>query len=75
MTIDEFVRDIAPKMRKGWVAMDEDGIWNWFDNEPTAFKDEWIYGWDIDNYHITLTNIFDIAPVDDWTQSLRKVGK
>lgn len=41
MTIDEFVRDIAPKMRKGWVAMEENGIWNWFNNEPTAFKDEW----------------------------------
>lgn len=28
MTIDEFMRDIAPKMRPGWVAMDESE--NWF---------------------------------------------
>ena len=75
MTIDEFMRDIAPKMRKGWVAMEENGIWNWFNNEPTAFKNEWIYGLEIDNYHTNLTDIFDIAHVDDWTQSLRKVGE
>lgn len=23
MTIEEFMRDIAPKMRPGWIAMDE----------------------------------------------------
>lgn len=73
MTIYEFIRDIAPKMRKGWVAMDENGSWNWFNSEPTAFKDEWIYGFGIDSYHTNLTDIFDIAPVDDWTQSLREI--
>ncbi len=25
MTIEEFMRDIAPKMNEGWVAMDKDG--------------------------------------------------
>lgn len=34
MTIDEFMRDIAPKMRPGYVAMDEDKAWCWFYDKP-----------------------------------------
>lgn len=34
MTIEEFMRDIAPKMRPGWVAMDDDGQWYWYDKKP-----------------------------------------
>ncbi len=41
MTIDEFMRDIAPKMRTGWVAMDEDGMWTWFDEEPYICSYTW----------------------------------
>lgn len=33
MTIEEFMRDIAPKMNKGWVAMDKDESWFWDDDE------------------------------------------
>lgn len=27
MTIDEFMRDIAPKMRPGWVVMSKQNLW------------------------------------------------
>lgn len=30
MTIDEFKENIAPYMRKGWVAMDKGGEWLWW---------------------------------------------
>lgn len=74
MTIDEFMRYIAPRMRPGWVAMDQDGRWFWHENKPS--KESLKYAWF--NYagkHM-MSNLvsFDIAPVDDWTQSLRKVG-
>lgn len=70
MTIDEFMLDIAPKMRPGWVAMDEDKEWFFHKNRPNI-----IWTWWDSSDDCWLTKIFDIAPVDDWTQSLRKVGK
>ena len=70
MTIDEFMRDIAPKMRPGWVAMDKDRVWYWFSIEPKVEYRAW-FGKEL--CYICL-GCFDIAPVDDWTQSLRKVG-
>lgn len=72
MTIDEFVRDIAPKMRPGWVAMDEWTYdWYFYAQEPTRGIKVWLAN-DIDVF--CLSNIFDIAPVEDWKQSLRNVG-
>ena len=29
MTIDKFKKNIAPYMKKGWIAMDDNGVWNW----------------------------------------------
>lgn len=74
MTIDEFMRDIAPKMRPGWVAMDSDNRWNWYNEKPDLGGGQWMYS-SVNTLHLHLNSMFDIAPVDDWTQSLRKVGK
>lgn len=71
MTIDEFMVDIAPKIRPGWVAMDKDGSWCWFCDKPILDKKHKIWrgsqpwGW---------LSCYDISPVDDWTQSLRRVS-
>lgn len=71
MTIDEFMRDIAPKMRPGWVAMDENKRWTWFLNEPKLDKNRKIwYG----SSSWGFLDCYDLAPVDDWTQSLRRIG-
>ena len=70
MTIDEFMRDIAPKMRPGWVAMNKDGRWFYFTYEPRIIGILW---WG--NDYETSLSMFDIAPVDDWKKSKRKVGK
>lgn len=73
MTIDEFMTDIAPKMRPGWVAMSQKGDWWYYPDEPSINTA-------IGHWHKTgikfpgLLSGFDIDPVDDWTQSLRKVG-
>lgn len=69
MTIDEFMTDISPKMRPGWVAMDKDRTWSYFPYEPRIIDVSW---WG--NDYETSLSMFDIDPVDDWTQSLRKVG-
>lgn len=87
MTIDEFMRDVAPKMRPGWIAMQPDNNWCWFSEKPEPYicNNEKIMkviinsgcGWDIpDKLDFFLyLECFDITPVDDWTKSLRKVGK
>lgn len=70
MTIDEFMRDIAPKMRDGWVAMDANKDWYFHPTKPVIVCDWWS-----SSDEIWLIRVFDIAPVEDWRQSLRKVGK
>ena len=34
MTIDEFKKNIAPYMKKGFVAMNKDETWTWFNMKP-----------------------------------------
>lgn len=70
MTIEEFMRDIAPKMRPGWVAMDETDSWYWYMDKPEIDD----CGFAPENLCYTSLECFDIAPVDDWRKSLRKVG-
>lgn len=63
------IQDIIPFMKKGWVAMDNDGRWFWYKRKPKKCDGEWV-GDDVG----TIWYEFDIAPADDWTKSLIKVG-
>lgn len=69
MTIDEFMRDIAPKMCLGWVAMNESKSWFYHPYEPRIIEKFW---WGSD--HEMSLSMFDIDSVDDWKESLREVG-
>ena len=71
MTIDEFKKNIAPHMKKGFVAMDENGVWNWWERKPEMKHDS--YWWVQTGYQCCLSDGFDIAPADDWTKSLIKI--
>lgn len=67
------IQDIIPFMKKGWVAMDSNGIWLWYDRKPT--KDSldrmgWIENEKSDWHGFSELEAFDIAPADDWTKSL-----
>lgn len=69
ITIDELI----PLLKKGWVAMDPDGFWIWFSKKPRKhprfdFWDEGTADFDF------LGSAFNIAVVEDWQKSLRKVG-
>lgn len=68
MTIDEFKKNIAPYMKKGWVAMDLDKKWFWHDDKPVLCGEEW--------WCKICSNLkeFDIEPVDNWQESLIEVG-
>lgn len=66
------IQDIIPFMKDGWVAMDKSGKWFWYDdNEPEINYD--FEEWDNQNDCEGIGG-FDIAPADDWTKSLIKVG-
>ena len=73
MMIDEFKKNIAPYMRKGYVAMDRDCEYFYYNTKPMIDieKEEWDY----DDICSNLNYIFNIKPVDDWTKSLIEVGK
>lgn len=64
------IYDLLPLLRKGWVAMDEDNSWWWFETKPTIEGNEW---WNVAGILIELSR-FNIAPFDgDWKDSLIKV--
>ncbi len=65
------IQDIIPFMKKGWVAMDSDCRWGWYDNKPAICKEllQWLPDDNGELYEM-LNIPFDIAPADDWTKSL-----
>ena len=80
MTIDEFKKNIAPHMNKGWVAMDKMGWWSWFEKKPkksSLFDHEELNFWEEQQNGdiVELYLIFNIEPVEDWTKSLIEVGR
>lgn len=68
------IQDIIPFMKDGWVAMDENGDWYWYYEKPMFLPMNRI--WRTTSSSTCKINIycFDIAPADDWTKSLIKVG-
>lgn len=64
------IQDLLPLLRDGYVAMDEDGAWRWFECPPTLLNTIW--------YQITYVHLnksFDIAPFEgDWKDSCMKCG-
>ena len=71
MTIDEFKKNIAPYMCKGWVAMDNNCNYFYYNTKPriNIEKEEWDY----DDTCSDLSYIFNIEPVRDYTKSLIEV--
>ena len=71
MTLDEFKEKVAPHMKKGWVAMDKNGLYCYYNYKSALDCLTWI---DFKGDYIKLT-CFDIKPVEDWAKSLIEVGK
>lgn len=71
------IQDIIPLLKKGWVAMDKDCIWTWFEDKPILSKKDkmWNVGDGVGEWCEIDIDVFKpIAPADDWTKSLIKVG-
>lgn len=77
MTIEDFKKNVAPYMKKGYVFMEQDGTWKFSRTKPTligAYRPDnhikclcWDRGFRLDDW-------FDIEPVENWKESLIEVG-
>ena len=65
------IEQLLPLLRKGWVAMGSDGDWWWHEVRP--YKDRIAYGWYARKDIRRLSSAFDIAPVENWKESLIRV--
>lgn len=70
MTKQIDIQELIPFMKDGWVAMDKNKKWWFFEKKPEATTNVWLSSGYVEEY---LNSIFDIAPADDWTKSLIKV--
>ena len=69
------IQDLIPFMKEGWVAMDKDGSWWWFECQPKLHERNGFWNATSSDY-ILIDECFlkEIDSVDDWTKSLIKVG-
>ena len=75
------IYELLPLLRSGFVSMDSDGEWVWWETEPQRILTGWVFPREIKNKkeisyaaHI-LNNLFNIAPFDgDWKDSLMECG-
>ncbi len=72
MIIDEFKKNIAPYMRKGWVAMDKNGKWFYYTEKPIcrSLDGHWV----VKAYNALSMLQFSLEPAKDWSKSLMRCG-
>ena len=64
------IKVLLPLMKKGWVAMDKDGEWFWYECKPSK---EMIF-WDSNEGRFGDLVAFNIKPADNWETSLMECG-
>ena len=64
---------LLPLLRTGWVAMNADGIWFWYDMKPHIVESR--SEWYVDKVEIYKINLcFPIEKASNWKMSLRECG-
>lgn len=63
------IKVLKPLLRKGYVAMDKDGAWCWYEKKPKIHQDLWKN----DSIYIFLS-CFNIKPAENWEESLQECG-
>ena len=68
------IQELLPLLRPGFVAMEENGIWYWYDHEPVPDNTGiWMFRSAGDLYELSAFNIERFA--GDWKDSLMKCGE
>lgn len=76
---DVIIEKLIPLLRNGWIAMDKDGDWCWYEHKPVCVDVENCHEWlreDINHKWCNLSRIFKIVSSPDgldWKKSLREV--
>ena len=63
------IKVLLPLLMKGWVAMNEDGTWYWYEKKPKIHQDLWING-----SSCKILSGFNIKPAENWEESLQECG-
>lgn len=72
------IYDLFPLLKKGWVAMDNNGSWWWYRKKPKQLKryKRWTNNQHSEYTRMSTIEMKDIAPFDgDWKDSLIKCGE
>ena len=63
------IKVLLPLLKKGWVAMDKDGAWCWYEKKPKIHQDLWI-----NSSSCKILSCFNIKPAENWEESLMECG-
>lgn len=79
ITIEEFLKKNKDSMKEGYITCDKDGTWDFWTTLPylEAYHTYWQFNIDYiteESEAENLSAIFNIAPAEDWKNSLIKVG-
>ena len=61
---------LFPLLKKGWVAMDEDGTWYWYEKKPRISYVNWV----VEICLFRTLDGFNIKPAENWEESLKECG-
>ena len=64
------IKVLFPLLKKGWVAMDEDGTWYWYEKKPRISYVNWV----VEICLFRTLDGFNIKPVENWEESLQECG-
>lgn len=63
------IKVLLPLLKKGWVAMDYNKNWYWYEVKPIHDSDVWMAG-----KPAFYLSAFNIKPADNWEESLTECG-
>ena len=66
------IKVLLPLLKKGWVAMDEDGDWYFFTNKP--YVNLKAMDWRTNDIEFWKIRLFNLKPATDWKNSLMECG-
>ena len=64
------IKVLLPLLKKGWVAMDEDGTWYWYEKKPRISYVNWV----VEICLFRTLDGFNIKPSENWEESLMECG-
>ena len=64
------IKVLLPLLKKGWVAMDKDRSWYWYEKKPRISYVNWV----IEICLCRTMDGFNIKPAENWEESLQECG-